>query len=337
MKANTRIEKSKKEDRNLLTEAIIETEEKIGGLRLPDQLRKRLKFVIERKRVFLAGAFLILANTLANVLNFIFSAYVGRQLSLSDFALVSLMSSLYSFSALFFGPLSSTVNYRSSFLIGKFNDDAGYEFWKYIRKYGILIGLAISLLWLAGSPFLNGFFQTSSFLFFVSFTAIVFGGFAAGTDKGFLMARLFFIPLALVIFLEPVIKILLAILLVWVHDEQLMYITIPLSFFVSFFFGWLLIINQKPKSQNINYTKKDITIFPDKFFFISLLSGLSTLSFASLDIVLAKHYLLPNDAGKYALVSLMGKTVFFLGGLTTAFGIPLISHELVANKDTTRM
>lgn len=320
-----------------ITEAVIETEERMGRSPFPAAFRKKLTYVIERKKIFFAGGMLVAANTLGSVLNFAFSAYTGRVLTLSDFALVSLMNSLYSFAALFYGPLSFTVNYRSGFLMGKFDDAVGYQFWKYVRKYGILVGFALSLLWLLASPFLDTFFQTTSLLFFISYAAIIYSSFASGTDKGFLNARLFFLPLAGIVFLEPVLKILFAILLVVSHETQFMYITIPLAFFISFIFGWLYIINHKPKPKNTNFTQKDITFFPMKFCLISILSGLSTLSFASLDIVLAKHYLPPSDAGKYALVSLMGKTVFFLGGLTTPFVVPIISRELGANKDTTRI
>ncbi len=319
---------------NINTEIIIEAEERIGRFQFPVRFRRQLASIITSRRIFFTGALLITATTFANVLNFAFSAYLGRVLDLNDFALISLMGSFYAFSSIFFGPLSLTVNYRSGFLIGKFSDEAGYQFWKYVRKYSLYFGMCISLLWLITSPFLNTFFQTEDLLFFISFAAITLSGFAAGVDKGFLSAKFFFGQLALVVLAEPVIKILSAIILITLHLTRLMYITIPISFFVSFILGWFLIIRRKTWEKEKEYSRSDIVYFPKKFLLVSLLSGLSTLSFISLDIVLAKHYLSSVDAGRYALVSLIGKSVYFLGGLASPFVIPLVSRDLGANKNT---
>ncbi|HZE86813.1 MAG TPA: hypothetical protein VE090_01265 [Methylomirabilota bacterium] len=319
---------------DIIAELTIEGEERIGKLQFPLRFRERLTSIIIHKKIFFAGGVLVVATTFANILNFAFAAYLGRVLDLTNFALVSLIGSFYAFSSMFFGPLSLTVNYRSGYLIGKFNNNAGYQFWKHIRRYAIYYGIALSLLWLVLSPLLNSFFKTESLLLFLSFTAIIVSGFAAGVDKGFLSARLLFVPLALVVLAEPIIKILAAFLLTWMHLLPFMYLTIPFSFFTAFLFGWIVILKQKREQKENAYSERDIAYFPKKFLWTCLLSGLSTLSFVSLDIVLAKHYLSPEDAGRYALVSLIGKTVYFLGGLASPFVIPLLSRDLGANKST---
>lgn len=326
----------KKDQKKILAEAIIESEERVGKIQFPQRFHKYLEELFKKKNILFAGGLLIAANAFANVLNFLFSIYVGRVLTFTDFALISLMTSFYSFANMFIGSLNLTVNYQSGFLMGKFTDAAGYQFWKYVRKYSLYIGLITGILWLLFSPVLNSFFKADSLFLFISFSAIIVTVFASGVDKGFLTARLFFAQLALVVFAEPIIKIVLAVILTITGFSQYIYITIPLAFIIQFILAWLLIISRKPKDTKFTYTKKDINYFPKKFLFISLLSGLSTLSFASLDIVLAKHYLPPVDAGKYALVSLMGKTVYYLGLLATPFLIPLVSRDLGANKNATK-
>lgn len=326
----------KKDQKKILAEAIIESEERIGKIQFPKRFREYLEELLKKKQILFAGGLLIASNAFANALNFLFSVYVGRVLTFTDFALISLITSFYSFANMFIGSLNLTVNYRSGFLMGKFTDAAGYQFWKYIRKYSLYVGLVTGIIWLLLSPLLNSFFKADSLFLFISFAAIILTVFASGVDKGFLTARLFFAQLGLVVFAEPVIKIVLAVILTIIGFPQYIYITIPLAFIIQFILAWLLIISRKPKHTKIAYTKKDIVYFPKKFLFVSLLSGLSTLSFASLDIVLAKHYLPPVDAGKYALVSLMGKTVYYLGMLATPFLIPLVSRDLGANKNATK-
>lgn len=68
-----------------------------------------------------------------------------------------------------------------------------------------------------------------------------------------------------------------------------------------------------------------------------MLLGLSSLAFLSFDVILAKHYLSPEDAGRYALVSLIGKMVYFLGGLVAPFVLPLVSRNEGAAKDSKKI
>ncbi|HRN70414.1 MAG TPA: glycosyltransferase, partial [Candidatus Woesebacteria bacterium] len=65
-----------------------------------------------------------------------------------------------------------------------------------------------------------------------------------------------------------------------------------------------------------------------------MLLGLSSLAFLSFDVILAKHFLDPIEAGKYSLVSLVGKMVYFLGGLASPFILPLVSRNEGAAKDS---
>lgn len=60
------------------------------------------------------------------------------------------------------------------------------------------------------------------------------------------------------------------------------------------------------------------------------------ISFLSLDVMLAKHYLSPTDAGYYGLLSLVGSMVLFTGTLATQFIVPLVSREEGARKKSRR-
>src|SRR5205085_2760080 len=66
--------------------------------------------------------------------------------------------------------------------------------------------------------------------------------------------------------------------------------------------------------------------FPKKFYMASLLTGLSTTTFLMIDVILAKHFFSPKEAGEYALLALVGKMVFFFGSLLNVFVVALISR-----------
>ena len=94
-------------------------------------------------------------------------------------------------------------------------------------------------------------------------------------------------------------------------------------------------------ARNDNIKEKVSTLITSKKYYLSgstfvfsILSGLSAMSFLSLDVILAKHFLSASDAGQYALVSLVGKIVYFLPTLFAIFIVPLASRNEGAKKDT---
>lgn len=131
--------------------------------------------------------------------------------------------------------------------------------------------------------------------------------------------------------MEPIGKLFMTFVFVKLHLSNFVYSAIPIAIVLSYTVGYIF----------ASIKKKDKTIFnekmhgfPKKFFISSILSGLSTISFLSLDIILAKHYLSADNAGRYALISLVGKMVFFLGNLASQFTTSLISRSEGAKKDS---
>jgi O-antigen/teichoic acid export membrane protein len=56
-------------------------------------------------------------------------------------------------------------------------------------------------------------------------------------------------------------------------------------------------------------------------------TSVSTIIFLSADILLVKHFFGAEQAGQYALLSLMGKMVYFLGSLPMVFMVTLVSRR----------
>src|SRR5690606_37983111 len=73
--------------------------------------------------------------------------------------------------------------------------------------------------------------------------------------------------------------------------------------------------------------------FPRPFFFSTVLLKFATVAFISIDLFLAKAFLSPEDAGKYALIAIIGKMIFFIGGLFNQLIIPYLSREAGANQE----
>lgn len=291
--------------------------------------KKSLKEKLANK-TYLSAMTLLVATVAANFLNFGFNAYLGRVLGFEDLALIGLFGSLLYFSFIPNSALGSTVNYRSSFLEGKFGDKIARHFWKSVRFKSVLLGLAASMLWIIVSPLFMDYFRVEHYFPLFAFAPILFFGLVSSVDRGFLSARFAFFFLALVTIFEPFIKFATAYGLVRTGYASIAYLSIPLSVGLVFALISLYFFFDK----GVHQVSKNTGKFPKRFFGGSLLTNLSTISFLSLDIVLAKHFLPAEQAGQYALLSLVGKMVYFLGSLGTQFLTPFASKKEGAGQDS---
>lgn len=297
----------------------------------PFSVRQRFAARFAENRAYVSGAFLIGAMSAANLLNFVFNAYLGRVMNLANFGLLSLIGSFLYFTHIPYGALGSAVNYRTGFLEGRYGDETARLFKNWIRKKSLYIALTICALWLVLSPLLMNYFAAENILPFLVFAPVWVFGMIAAVDRGFLSGKLMFGALAAVALVEPIAKLATTYLFVELDLLPYVYVAIPISIIISYFASASLAdIGEK----NEKHKSHEVFRFPKKFFVSSLLSGLATITFLSLDIVLAKHYLSPEDAGRYALVSLVGKMIFFLVSLSSQFTTPLISHQEGARKNS---
>ncbi len=295
---------------------------------------KKEPIVSEKKvpQLVPAGA-LIGASIVANFLNFLYNAYLGRTISIEEFGLVSLFSSIFYLAQATFGALSQTITHRAAYLLGKYQSPIK-EFWKFIRYKTVNLALIITFIWLILTPRLAIFFHADSILPFLLFTPVWFIGTVGAVDSGFLAGNLRFAVLALMLISAALIKLTLAFGLVSLNYIAWIYTAIPGSILVAFLIGWRAAKSLRgTKVVNIRTQK----YFPKQFFAASILTSLATVAFLSLDVILVKHYLSPTEAGQYALMALAGKIIFFAGGLFSQFVNPLVSKTIGAGKDTKRV
>lgn len=276
------------------------------------------------------GAFLIFASMFGNVMNFLYNAYLGRNLELSDFGLLSLVGSFISISQIPLSGLSRTITHRSAYLLGKYNT-AVVDFWKILRKKSINISYIFTIVWILLTPFLMNLFQTDQYLPFLIFAPTWIMGFAGAVDGGFLYGNMRFVVSGITIISESVLKLLISILIISLGFDQWVYLAIPLSILSSFLIGWIFAKNVKQEKE---VEIEVATYFPKGFFLTSILTKISSIAFLSLDLVLAKIYLSPTDAGLYSLLSLAGKMIYFFGGQFSQFILPVVSKNEGEGKDS---
>ncbi|MBI4067724.1 glycosyltransferase [Candidatus Gottesmanbacteria bacterium] len=267
-----------------------------------------------------SAAILVASSMAGNLFNFFYNAYLTRHVDITSFGTVSLIGSFLYISQVPLGALGKTIVYRSAFLFGKYNEPIK-SFWSSIRIDAFRISLVVAGLWLVLSSFIARFFQTDTLLPFILFTPVWIVGTLAAIDSGFLTGNLRFKFVGFLLIVETTVKFFLTVLLVTLGYSEWVYAAIPGGMFVAFLLGWLKVARFTRQKQSIEQSVTNY--FPKRFFVASSMTTLATISFLTFDVLLAKHFLTPLEAGHYAALSLVGKMIFFMGNLSTQFIVPL--------------
>jgi glycosyltransferase involved in cell wall biosynthesis/O-antigen/teichoic acid export membrane protein len=277
------------------------------------------------------GLALIVSSMLANIINFIYNSFLGRHITLSEFGTISVITSIVALIQIPLSAYSRTVGYKSAFLNGKYGGPVR-EFWLKLRAKSFFPSIILTLIWVFSAPILAGFYKTGDILPFILVAPLFSVSVISSVDSGYVSGSLKFSYMAIATLAEVLVKLIVCIFLVSLKLDKYIYISIPISGFISFAIGWILATNVKAKTQI-----PARVIHPSlstKFMTSSIFSKLSTTTFMSIDLLLAKHTLSPEAAGQYALLSLAGKIVYFFGTLITQFVIPLVSHNEGAGRSS---
>ncbi len=281
------------------------------------------------------GAIFIFATVISNFFNFVFNAYLGREIRIEDFAIISLIGSILTLWDIPVSALGKTVTYRSAFFLGKYKKPA-YRFWAGLRKRSFLISLVFALFWTLCSSFIAKFFLLESVLPVFSFTPLLLFAVFLSIDGGYLRGNLKFGYLAAIGITEAIAKLLIAIVFIEAGFSEIVYLSIPLSMGIAFLL--MALAARKIRGQKSEkVSAEEQTNFPYRFYFSNAVTRVSSAAYLTLDIILAKHFLPPVEAGQYALLSLVGKMVFFAGSLFGQFITPMVSHHEGAGRNSDRV
>ncbi len=291
---------------------------------LARETRVLLRFVFSRE------GFFMFALLFSAFLNFLFNAYLGRRLPLEDFALITLVNTLWYFSMIFLSPFSSAVNHETAYAAKADLRRIGGWVERLVRRsVGAMVYLSIG--WLVLVPWLATFFQVSPLVLYL-FTPVFTLGVFSTTHRGFLQGRLRFVSAGMIFIFEAAAKLVLAAAFLESGYHQLTYLAIPLSIAFSALSAWAF---ARPVLREAKEEPSDLSRpFPIKFYLASFVGGLATLAFLNIDLLLVKHFLPSREAGEYALLSVVGKMVFFLGSIPSSLIITLVSRAEGLNRNS---
>lgn len=285
-----------------------------------------------------SGGLLVGAMLASNFLNFLFSAVLGRKISLEEFGTITFYNTVISLFAIFVGGLGSSINHRVSYLSGKYEGSASVVFFKKTYKYVFWVGLLLSCTWFLFSELIAKWFNIQQVDFVFAFSPVFLFALLAGAYRGFLQARVLFVAVAVSILGEALGKLIFGIAATYFGREDLVVLSVPVSIVIGFLCAFLVgqLALRKLKKNSTQEPPKHAANFPKRFYTAASVSGLAVAVFLSADIFLAKHYLPPDVAGQYGLLSLVGRMVYIIGTLLNVFIITLVSREAGAGRDPNR-
>lgn len=300
----------------------------------PDAVQKttvaKKPFSLPRFGLVTSGLVLTLAAMAGNVFNFLYNAYLGREISLAEYGTVSLFGSLLYLAQIPLGALSKTVTWKTAFLSAK-HSQRDRDFWFSLRRNSQKIGFVLSGLWLIFTPVIAAFFHIESVLPIALFAPVWAIGCVFMTDMGYFMGKQNFLPVALVVITEAFTKFILTLIIVKAGLPQFVYAAIPLSMLTAFLLGRIYV---KSDIKLLLPDQKTALAFPKRFFTTDIFMRASTAAFISADLILAKHYLSAEAAGEYGLLTLPGKMIFFATTLVGQFIVPAVTRDLGKGKNS---
>jgi glycosyltransferase involved in cell wall biosynthesis/O-antigen/teichoic acid export membrane protein len=282
-----------------------------------------------KTRILSGNTFLAAALMAANFVNFLFNAVLGRTLSLEQFGMLTVINTFWYLVSIFLNALTATITFQIAKLAGKANGKVGEAFLEYVRIRALRISFLTSVLWVVMIPLTARFFRIEDWYSLLSVTPIIFFGVYSATNRGYLQGNMFFAGTAFIVLAESVGKLAFALAFLAVGRPDLAYLAIPASVVVSCAVTWILLA-RTPATET-----SDVVTFPRTYFVSVLLLGMSTAAFLSVDVLLAKHFLSEAEAGAYALLSLTGKMVIFMGTIFSSFMITYVGRDVGAGRNPT--
>lgn len=277
------------------------------------------------KPLISGSSVLFVGTMIANIGSYLYHLLMGRMLGPSDYGtLASLISLLYLLSIPVFALCLVVVKFVSTFK-GQKNLGIIKRFFLRLNKKIFLFGLGGVLLFLLLTPFLTSFLHLDSLWLLVMVIVIVFVNLFMATNRAFLQGILSFGFLSSSIALEIVIKLGLAVFLVWLGFKVNGAVFAVLIGMVCAYFFTLFplrkFLKKKESKEKIDWSsmvRYGLPVFFSIFAFTSLFTT---------DIVLVRHFLPSHQAGFYSALAVMGKIVYYASYPVVMVMFPLVSER----------
>lgn len=286
---------------------------------------KNLAFGFAQNPLIAGSAALFIGNMVANLGSYFYHLLMGRMLGPVQYGtLESLISLIY----LLWIPMITInlviVKFVSSFKGQKNFTTIKTMFDKFNHKF-LLFGAGSLVIFLLLISPVSLFLHLEEKFSLMIIGGVFFVSIFNTINRGFLQGLLRLNSLSTSLVVESSLKFILAVLFVW-WGWSIMGAILPflIGGIIAYFFTLGFVkkaLGGMKKDGDIDYRSMVSYAFP------VLLSTLAFTSLYTTDVILARHFLLPQEAGFYAALSVLGKIIFFATSPVAMVMFPLISER----------
>lgn len=272
--------------------------------------------------LFSGSAIMFAGGMGINVVNYIYHLVFARVLGPQEYGtLAALYSILYITSII---PLSTSVSIVK-FISGANGLEEKRYIYSKINRFVFIVALIISLAIVVSTPFVSDFLKIADPVAILLIAPIVFFSLLALVNQSTAQGSLNFVGYTIPNLVSSVGKFgigyILIVLGFMARGAMVgVLISVCFAYLASLFFVAQL---RSGKVVNTNFRLKKFL----RYSFPVLIQAISFTSIFTTDLILAKHYLDPHQAGIYAALSTLGKIIFFASSPIASTMFPIVSQR----------
>ncbi len=275
-------------------------------------------FKLTKTTLFRGSLIILLSTTIGNFFNYLYHFATGRMLSPAEYGLLQSFISLTYFQSILVSSFSNSVIEK----IGSTESKNLQGTIKCLEKLSIKLSLIFWLITLIFYPLVKRLLHLDSFGLFLIFSFQALLAFLPSVYGSTLIARLKFVPGAIVSVISTFIKLISAVILLHLSLGVIGGLSSWIIWrMVSILLGGFFVYRYWIKQKKVQLPKIGSDFF--KFSILSLMVNFFLTSLYSTDIILSRFYLGNRSAGLYAATSNLGKIIFFGASTVMTVAFPL--------------
>ena len=294
----------------------------------------RMDFLSLKDNLLKGSAILFVSSMVGNIANYLFQFFMSRHLSIEDFGTMNSLLSLMVITAV----PAMAILLLSTKYVSMFKANKELEKIRVFQKK-ILVNLAkygfIALVFMLFiTPLTANYLHITSLLPVIILVLLIFFSFLAPVNFGIAQGLQLFFPMGVWGSLCACLKLLLGIILVLAGLNLNGAMTAIFFSVIALFIMPFYYFRKLPRTDVI---LDDLGIGIKKIVTDSMPVVLSTLCImilTNMDLILVKHYFAAEDAGIYASVSVLGRTIFYLPGVIAMAMFPIVSESHALENNT---
>lgn len=303
---------------------------------------KKIYSFLFSESLLVKGSFIVLfGSILTNVGSYIFHLMMGRWLGPADYGVLESLVSVLTLLSIPLGVLNIIIVKYVSIKHNNIkidNKNSDNNFIKLIIDKVSIYGLIILLLFLCLFPITKNVLKINSFYLILAVGITFYFNLYSSVFSSVLQGKMEFLRFSCLGVFGSWSKLIFGVILVYFGFKVGGPITaFALSSIFTFATGYFLLnkttgfnLFSKEKSK---MTVRGLFTGVEKYSLAVLLSSLSLTSLISADIILARFFLSPLEAGHYAALSVLGKIIFFASSPIISVMFPMISNKESQGKD----